>query len=258
MRIAKKVKSEVLAANAWHHRTDAAASVVALVGVGGAVMGVPWVDPVGGLVVAAMTVKAGLDSGIPGVRSLLDASAEPEVVEEIHGTVDTLIKMDDNIQSFDTLRVRRMGPVLFVDLQLKVKPFISVSHAHQIAENLRHGMFQRVSGIGEISIHIDTEDHDHLHRPATTGRPTSEVEAEISRRALEGMEGRVKRLTHVMTHYSSDGIAVHAEILPARVDISYRDAVEIAREVEKRLEGVEGVVSADVHLETSEDGEHWK
>ena len=45
---------------------------------------------------------------------------------------------------------------------------------------------------------------------------------------------------------------MHAEILPTREDISYREAVEIAREVERRMLDIEGVVSADVHLETNE------
>ena len=52
MRIAKKVNSDVLAANAWHHRTDAASSFVALVALGGAVWGMPFLDPVGGIIVA--------------------------------------------------------------------------------------------------------------------------------------------------------------------------------------------------------------
>lgn len=52
MRVARKVNSDVLIANAWHHRTDAASSMVALVGVGGAVYGINWLDPIGGILVS--------------------------------------------------------------------------------------------------------------------------------------------------------------------------------------------------------------
>ncbi|KAJ3281003.1 hypothetical protein HK104_000269 [Borealophlyctis nickersoniae] len=252
MAVARRVKSDVLAANAWHHRTDAASSVVALVGVGGAVMGIPFVDPIGGALVSAMIIKAGLDMGLPAFRELTDASAPPEILEAVEKTLEKLKTLDDNIRGYNGLRVRKIGPFLFIDLQLLVNPWISVSHAHQLAENLRHGVFREIDGVAECSIHIDSEPHDHLARPVRPAKPTSELEAEIQQAALKGLENDVKRLSHVMTHYFKDGVAVHAEILPAREDISFREAADIARKVQDRIETVDGVKSADVHLEINE------
>ncbi|KAI8905266.1 hypothetical protein DFJ77DRAFT_479509 [Powellomyces hirtus] len=72
LHIANRVDSDVLRANAWHHRLDAASSSVALAAVAGAVYGVPWLDPVGGVLVAGMVVKAGVQSGMPSLMELLD------------------------------------------------------------------------------------------------------------------------------------------------------------------------------------------
>ncbi|MBS0002527.1 MAG: cation transporter, partial [Thioalkalivibrio sp.] len=52
VRAARRIQSQLLQANAWHHRTDAISSVVVLIGIGGAVVGWPWLDAVAALVVA--------------------------------------------------------------------------------------------------------------------------------------------------------------------------------------------------------------
>ncbi|KAL2900355.1 Metal tolerance protein 2, partial [Bienertia sinuspersici] len=50
-------------ANAWHHRADAISSFVALIGVGGSILGVKFLDPLAGLLVSGMILKAGLETG---------------------------------------------------------------------------------------------------------------------------------------------------------------------------------------------------
>ncbi|KAJ1550109.1 hypothetical protein HK405_001398, partial [Cladochytrium tenue] len=58
MRVARRMKSDVLVANAWHHRADSASGLVALAGVGGALVGLPALDPIGGLLVSGLIVQA--------------------------------------------------------------------------------------------------------------------------------------------------------------------------------------------------------
>lgn len=130
---------------------------------------------------------------------------------------------DEHITGYDSLRVRKTGSFLNIDLQLQVTPYISVSHAHQvgcghfcyfvkpivrhisehvqISENLRHGMFRQIEGVAEVHIHIDTAPHDHLARPMDPASPTSDTHASIVRAAVDGFEHDVKRVSHVTTHY---------------------------------------------------------
>ena len=75
--VASEVRSSTLAANAWHHRTDALSSVVALVGIGGAACGVPLLDPLAGVVVSALILKEGAAIGRQALRELTDSQVDP-------------------------------------------------------------------------------------------------------------------------------------------------------------------------------------
>lgn len=77
LKVGLKTKSSVLIANAYHHRSDVVTSIVALIGVGGAAVGVPILDPIGGLVVSGMILKMGIETGIPSLKELIDI-AVPE------------------------------------------------------------------------------------------------------------------------------------------------------------------------------------
>ncbi|CAK5004553.1 unnamed protein product [Aphanomyces euteiches] len=81
VRIGKQAKSKVLIANAWHHRTDAISSFVALGGIAGAMANIPWFDPIAGGVVSLMIAKTGVDICMDSVRELTDKSVEDEVLE---------------------------------------------------------------------------------------------------------------------------------------------------------------------------------
>ena len=77
MREAKRTKSSLLAANAWHHRTDAISSVVVFIGVGGSLLGFPYLDAVAALGVAVMIIKVGWDQTWNAIRELIDTGLEP-------------------------------------------------------------------------------------------------------------------------------------------------------------------------------------
>uniref|UniRef100_M4BIK1 Cation efflux protein transmembrane domain-containing protein n=1 Tax=Hyaloperonospora arabidopsidis (strain Emoy2) TaxID=559515 RepID=M4BIK1_HYAAE len=83
VKIGQQAKSKVLIANAWHHRTDAISSVVALGGIIGSMAGMPLLDPVAGMAVAAMIVKTGGEICLDSVQELTDNTVETEVLETL-------------------------------------------------------------------------------------------------------------------------------------------------------------------------------
>ena len=83
LRIGQKSRSSVIVANAWHHRSDAFSSVVAAAGISGAILGLPWLDSIGGVVVSAYIVKFGAEMVWGSLRELTDASVESNIVEEV-------------------------------------------------------------------------------------------------------------------------------------------------------------------------------
>ena len=82
MVVARRTKSQVLAANAWHHRTDSLSSIVALFGIAMAQQGFPLCDPLAGMVVGAMIVKVAIaDIGMAAGRELSDSPLERSLQE---------------------------------------------------------------------------------------------------------------------------------------------------------------------------------
>ncbi|KAJ3173972.1 hypothetical protein HK101_010976 [Irineochytrium annulatum] len=258
MAVAKKTKSDVLVANAWHHRADSVTSLVALCGIGGAVAGFPFLDPIGGILVSGilrgMIVQASLQVLLPSIRELSD-SAPKDTLDRVKEIVAAMQDHDKNILGFNTVRGRKMGPDYLVDLQLQVSPRITVSQSHQIAENVRHAITTKISGISEVLIHVDVEEHDHhVEDAVATKKPTSEIEEEIIRHAMYGLEHEVHEVSHLSVHFLNGGMEVTAEIILEREnEISLRDASAIAHKIEDRILQFPGVLSADVHLETTED-----
>ncbi|XP_075093943.1 metal tolerance protein 2-like isoform X9 [Nicotiana tabacum] len=86
-RAGDKIGSGLMKANAWHHRADAVSSVVALVGVGGSILGVRILDPLAGLVVAGMIMKAGLETGYQSVLELVDAAIPSHTLKPFKRTI---------------------------------------------------------------------------------------------------------------------------------------------------------------------------
>ncbi|KAG9157231.1 hypothetical protein Leryth_004896 [Lithospermum erythrorhizon] len=144
-RAGERAGSGLMKANAWHHRADAISSVVALIGVGGAYLGVPVLDPLAGIVVSGMILKAGLESGYQSVLELVDAALPPQELAPFKHTI---------LQGCNRLRGRRAGSYLYLDVNIEVDPFSSVSAAHNVGENVRCQLQKNHRQITEVFIHI--------------------------------------------------------------------------------------------------------
>ena len=76
-----------------------------------------------------------------------------------------------------------------------------MSHAHQLAENVRHALLSHTAGISEVMVHVDSEPHDHSDHPSSPPVSTSELEKELIVWALEGNEADVREVSHSVFHY---------------------------------------------------------
>ncbi|CAD6203617.1 unnamed protein product [Miscanthus lutarioriparius] len=150
-RAGEKEGSGLMKANAWHHRADAISSVVALVGVGGSILGLPLLDPLAGLVVSGMILKAGIQTGYESVMELVDAAVDPSLLEPIK---ETILRVH-GVKGCHRLRGRKAGTSLYLDVHIEVYPFLSVSAAHDISETVRHQIQKEHNQVAEVFIHID-------------------------------------------------------------------------------------------------------
>lgn len=137
--VAKRVKSSMLVANAWHARSDAASSLVVGVGIVGNLAGYPILDPIAAAIVGFMVVKMGWSFGWDALHDLMDRSADDQEVEAIRQTLaDT-----PGIRGVHDLRTRKMGDMIVVDAHLEVDGQLSVEAGHEITVAARDRVLQR-------------------------------------------------------------------------------------------------------------------
>jgi len=163
--IARRVNSEMLRANAWHHRSDAISSVVVLIGIAGAMAGWPYLDSLAAVIVGVMVAKIGWDLGWAAVQELVDAALDPEEVQKAH---DTIVAVD-GVRSVHMLRTRRHGHQAAADVHVQVDPSLSVSEGHMISQTVEDELKAAIDVINDVTVHIDPEDDEEA--PTCRGLP---------------------------------------------------------------------------------------
>jgi cation diffusion facilitator family transporter len=151
---AKKIKSDLLMANAWHHRSDAFSSIVVFIGVVGAYFGYYWFDPLAAGIVGIMIVKMGGELAWTSISELVDTGVEPEILENI----TKIITLTKGVAAIHQLRTRSMGGAIFVDVHVLVNPKLTVSEAHYIAEQVYKNLLENIDEVKDVTVHIDSED----------------------------------------------------------------------------------------------------
>ncbi len=126
---AKRVRSSMLVANAWHARSDAASSLVVAVGIVGALAGYPVLDTVGALVVGLLVIRAGWGFSWDALHDLMDRAVSAEEHEQIRA----LIGDTDGVRGCHDLRTRKMGDMIIVDVHIEVDGNATVREGHDIA-----------------------------------------------------------------------------------------------------------------------------
>ena len=168
--VAKRVKSSMLVANAWHARSDAASSLVVSVGIVGNLAGYPILDPIAALIVSFMVIRMGWSFGWDALHDLMDRAVDEEEVAAIRRTlVET-----SGVMNVHDVRTRKMGDMILVDAHLEVDAAISVEAGHDIAVQARQRVLQR-HRVLNLMTHIDPwrrPDLDHAGGPQPAPRHT--------------------------------------------------------------------------------------
>jgi len=168
--IAKRVKSSMLVANAWHARSDAASSLVVGLGIVGNLAGYPILDPIAALIVGFLVARMGWSFGWDALHDLMDRSADDVEVAAIRQTLaDT-----PGVMSVHDLRTRKMGDMIVVDAHLEVDATLTVEAGHDIAVAAQRRVLQR-HRVLRLMTHLDPwhrPDLDHLGVPAAAAPAT--------------------------------------------------------------------------------------
>lgn len=153
---ARRVRSDMLRANAWHHRSDAISSIVVLIGIAGTLAGLPYLDAVAAVVVAVMIAKIAWELGWSAVRELVDTGLDAERIEAVRRAIFDV----GGVRDVHMLRTRTLGGLASVDVHVLVDAFVSVSEGHLISVMVEQKLKKEIDEITDVTVHVDPEDDD--------------------------------------------------------------------------------------------------
>jgi cation diffusion facilitator family transporter len=161
--VAKRVKSSLLVANAWHARSDAASSLVVGIGITGNLLGYPILDPIAALIVGFMVGRMGWAFAWEAMHDLMDRAIDDEEVAAIRRTlVET-----PGVSGVHDIRTRKMGDMIVVDAHIEVDAKLTVEQGHDIAVEARHRVMQ-LHRVLNLMTHVDP-----WHRPDLDHEPVA-------------------------------------------------------------------------------------
>lgn len=155
-KVGKRINSPSTIANAYDHRSDAFSSIATFIGIGGAILGFPLMDPIAGAVVALFILKMGYEIVISAVNQIMEKTPEESITEKIR---EAIIGTEGVVSAHD-IRIRQSGPFYLVDLDICVNKDITIEKAHQIADHTRVNVFNCMNKIYEVRVHVDPKLND--------------------------------------------------------------------------------------------------
>ncbi|WP_148254910.1 cation diffusion facilitator family transporter [Aidingimonas lacisalsi] len=202
LRVAKRVRSRLLEANAWHSRSDALSSIVVLIGLVGAQFGVGWLDGVAAIIVGLLVGKIGWDLLWDAGHELVDTALPIEQQRRMQDTVTSVPGVD----SVHEMRTRTIGGRVLLDMHLVVSPRISVSEAHEVGNQAHRDLHDAFPRLTDVTFHIDPEDDSDVpdieQRPGLPLRDDVEVALEARWGHLPAWQQRID----LGLHYLDDKI----------------------------------------------------
>lgn len=238
MIVARRVKSKLLEANAWHHRSDAISSIVVFVGIAGAIWGYPLLDSVAAIIVAFMVCKIGWDLGHQSFQELVDTGLEPETLKAMEAAILSV----DGVNQMHMLRTRRMGHSALADVHILVSPKLSVSEGHQISEAVELALTLQFDEVNDVTVHIDPEDDEHTENTCKHLPLRNEVLAHLKEQWQSIPE--TQELLHTTLHYLDGTINIEL-VLPLKT-IQSGNSDQLKLQIENASKKLDFIGTVDV------------
>ena len=152
--VGKKINSQAIIANAWHHRSDAFSSIATSIGIGGAILlGENWrvLDPIASLLVSILIIKTGINILKDSINQFLDCAVDIDTRNEII----SISKEVEGIMNLHDLKTRKIGDSISMEFHINVLPELSVYKSHKLTEKLEMKLRKKFGEKTNISIHVE-------------------------------------------------------------------------------------------------------
>ncbi len=151
---AKKINSVSLKAEAWHHRSDALSSIGSFVGILGARLGVPVLDPIASVVICLFIFKVAYGIFRESIDRLIDHACCDETVEQMRETLAAV----PGVLAVDDIKTRLFGSRTYVDVEIAADGDLPLREAHAIAEAAHHTLEREFPEVKHCTVHVNPKD----------------------------------------------------------------------------------------------------
>lgn len=151
IKVAKKINSDALKADAWHHRSDALSSVGSLIGIAGTIMGLWYFDIAACIIIALLIIKVSIDIFKEAISKMIDKSCDDETVDQIKN----LVFETDGVLGIDELKTRIFGNKIYIDLEITADRNLSFEKAHEIAHDVHDKIEDRITSVKHCMVHVN-------------------------------------------------------------------------------------------------------
>jgi len=148
--VGTRLKSQTILANAWANRADCFSSIAVILGVMGAMAGIPHLDPIAALFVVAVIIKISSSLVIDSVRALMDGSVNDIYGEEIKDFAMGI----HGVERVSELKTRRIGRHVWVDMDIEVDPCRSLAEGHSLSERVSQVLRRQIPDLEQVRINI--------------------------------------------------------------------------------------------------------
>lgn len=148
---AKKINSGALMADAWHHRSDALSSIGAFIGILGARLGYPILDPVASVVICLFIAKAAVDIFKDAIDKMVDHACDEKTTEQIRDAIEKV----EGVERIDVLRTRLFGSKIYVDIEIAADDNLTLKEGHAIAEKVHHSIENAFPEVKHCMVHVN-------------------------------------------------------------------------------------------------------
>ena len=153
VRVGRRIRSPLIVANAWHHRSDALSSVAVLLGVTGAHIKPTWhiLDSYAALLVSFFIIKVGLQTLIKALLEFIDTAPSPKILDQVTQCAMSV----EGVMDIHDLRARTTGGSYQMEAHIVVDGRMTVIEGHRIAKAVEKCLLEEVDGIDRVTVHVD-------------------------------------------------------------------------------------------------------
>lgn len=148
---ARRIHSSALNAEAWHHRSDALSSIGALIGIGGARLGIRVMEPIASIVICILILKVAVDIFREAVDNMVDHACDTET----EAAIRSCAAEQEGVVSVDIIRTREFGRKIYVDLEISADGSLTLYAAHDIAERVHDKIEAAFPEVKHIMVHVN-------------------------------------------------------------------------------------------------------